>query len=146
MIPELIDIGAPLKVLPPGIYDATLDEVEKRFAISSHRKHLFSGFKQGVTTLRKAGCRVLYLDGSFITEKVVPKDYDVCWDPIGVDVRKLDPVFLDFSNNREKQKKVYCGEYFPAHFLANGTYSFYDFFQTDKDTRKPKGIIRICLT
>jgi len=41
MIPELVDIGSPWKVLPPGIHDATLDEVEGRFATNEHRKRLF---------------------------------------------------------------------------------------------------------
>lgn len=146
MIPAFIDIGAPWKVLPPGIHDATLDEIEARFATTDHRKELFSGLKRGIISLRIAGCHIVYLDGSFITEKHIPKDYDACWDTSGVDVHKLDPVFLDFSNNREKQKKAYYGEFFPAHFLADGMTCFYDFFQMDKDTSKSKGIIRIYLT
>ena len=32
MIPELVDIGSLWKVLPPGVHNATLDEVEKIFS------------------------------------------------------------------------------------------------------------------
>ncbi len=145
MIPSFIDIGGPWNVLPPGIHDATLDEVEDRFTGSDHRKLLFSGLKRGIDNLIRAGCKEILLNGSFVTEKPVPGDYDLCWHPDGVDYTKLDPVFLDFSNKREKQKNSYKGEYFPASSLADGAFSFCDFFQIDRDTGKAKGIIRIRL-
>ena len=144
MVPSFVDIGGPWKVLPPGIHDATIEEVEARFAISDHRKRIFSGFRNGVMALRKAGCRKIFLDGSFVTEKPIPGDFDVCWDPIGVDVKKLDPVFLDFSDARKKQKECFHGEFFPTNLLANGTHIFLGFFQTDRHTGRAKGIISIC--
>jgi hypothetical protein len=143
MIPDFVDIGGPWYVLPPGVHVATLEEIEKRFAISNHRKHLFSGFKKGVLALRKAGCRKIFLDGSFVTAKPIPADFDVCWDPMGVDTAKLEPVFLDFSDGRKKQKEHFYGEFFPAHLSADGRHPFFDFFQVDKYTENPKGIICI---
>jgi hypothetical protein len=143
MIPDFVDVGGPWKVLPPGVHDATLEEVESRFATSEHRKRLFSGFKEGVMALRKAGCRKIFLDGSFITEKPVPADFDVCWDPMGVDTAKLNPVFLDFSERRKKQKGLFQGEFFPDHLSADGKHTFLDFFQIDKDTKNAKGVICI---
>ena len=143
MIPAFVDIGGPWKVLPPGIHNATLEDVETRFATSDHRKHLFSGFKSGVMALRKAGCHKIFLDGSFVTEKPIPGDFDVCWDPMRVDHTKLDPVFLDFSDRRKKQKERFHGEFFPASWLANGKHFFFDFFQIDKYTGNAKGIICI---
>jgi hypothetical protein len=47
------------------------------------------GFKEAVKALRKAGCRKVFLDGSFITEKPIPGDFDVCWDCTEVDDSKL---------------------------------------------------------
>ncbi len=38
MIPKFIDIGSIWKVLPPGIHEATLKEVEQRFAITDGRR------------------------------------------------------------------------------------------------------------
>jgi hypothetical protein len=141
MIPDFVDIGGPWKVLPPGVHDATLEEIEDRFAISDHRKHLFEGFKRAVLALRKAGCRKIFLDGSFITEKSIPGDFDVCWDTTGVDTIKLDPIFLDFSARRKKQKEFFYGEFFPANWLADGQHFFFDYFQIDKYTQNAKGII-----
>lgn len=145
MIPNFIDIGGPWKVLPSGIHEASIEEIKNRYAITEHRMYLFSGLKLGIDALRKAGCNNILLDGSYITEKSVPKDYDVCWDPIRVDINKLDPVFLDFSNNREKQKSKYYGEYFPADARADSKNFFSDFFRIDKHTGKFKGIVKIKL-
>ena len=136
-----MDIGGLWKVLPPGVHNATLEEVEARFATSEHRKRLFSGFKEGAIALRKAGCRRIFLDGSFVTGKSNPGDFDACWDPKGVDITKLNPVFLDFSERRKKQKERFCGEFFPTSCTADGKHCFLDFFQVDKYTGLAKGII-----
>ncbi|HUW19600.1 MAG TPA: hypothetical protein VMW16_09880 [Sedimentisphaerales bacterium] len=146
MIPDCIDVGGPWNVLPPGVYYATLEEIEARFATSDHRKRLFSGFRKGVLALRKAGCRKIFLDGSFVTEKPIPRDFDVCWDPMGVDISKLDRVFLDFSDRRKKQRECFQGEFFPATCLADGRHFFFDFFQIDKYTGNAKGIICISVS
>lgn len=143
VIPDFVDIGGLWKVLPPGVHDTTLEEVESRFSTSERRKRLYSGFREGVMALCKAGCRKIFLDGSFVTEKTNPGDFDVCWDPVGVDTAKLDPVFLDFSEGRKKQKEMFKGEFFPAHLYADGKHPFLDFFQIDKYTSLAKGIICI---
>ena len=58
----------------------------------------------------------------------------------------LAPVLLTFDPGRAIQKAKYRGELFPASIIA-GTdgLSFLEFFQTDKDTGRPKGIIAIDL-
>ena len=132
-------------MLPAGIHYATLEEIELRFATTNkHRKQLFSGFKMGAMALQKAGCRKIFLDGSFVTEKPVPGDFDVCWDSMGVNPAKLDPVFLDFKNRRKKQKARFHGEFFPSSCCADGKCFFLDYFQIDKYTGSAKGII--CLS
>jgi hypothetical protein len=145
MIPEFIDNGGPWKVLPLGIHDSSLDEVKKRFAINKKRKLLYCGFSNACKSLKTAGCKVVYLDGSYVTEKINPGDYDVCWDPSQVNINNLDPIFLDFSNNRKNQKTKYGGEFFPSSFKADGVNTFAQFFQIDKETGLGKGIIRLQL-
>lgn len=145
MIPGLVDIAGVWKVLPSGVHEATLGDVEQRFAFNSKRKQPFAGFKKGVDSLRRAGCRTVFLDGSFVTSKPTPGDFDACWEPAGVDTRRLDPVFLDFEEGRKRQKEAYGGEFFPSSATADGLRTFVDFFQTDKYTGKEKGIIRIRL-
>jgi hypothetical protein len=71
-----------------------------------------------------------------------PGDYDACWDPVGVDPALLDPILLNFHNERLLQKIVFFGELFPSHWPANAAgQRFLEFFQTDKDTGSQKGIV-----
>ena len=143
MIPALISIpGAPFRVLPPGIHWSALPDIEARFSTNEHRAKLFAGFLSLAEALQGAGCSTIYLDGSFVTEKQNPKDYDGCWDPTGVQFAKLDPVLLNFDNQRAAQKAKYLGEMFPAMTGVPGK-TFLDFFQIEKTTGQRKGIIGI---
>lgn len=105
-----------------------------------------SGLRAALENLKEAGCRVVYIDGSFVTRKDIPNDYDACWEEAGVDPTALDQVLLIFDPGRATQKAKYMGELFPASVIANTDgLSFLEFFQTDKDTGRPKGIIAIDL-
>ena len=95
--------------------------------------------------LANAGCNHVYLDGSFVTAKPHPGDYDGCWDHVGVDLAKLDPVLLDFTNKRAAQKAKYLGEMFIAGMPSGPGGPFVDFFQIEKFSGRPKGILRISL-
>jgi len=104
---------------------------------------LFGGFSAVLTMLQNSGCPMVYLNGSFTTEKPVPPDYDGCWDPAGVDVKKLDPTLLDYSNKRAAQKRKYRGEMFIATMSEASGKTFLDFFQTEKNTGAKKGILLV---
>ena len=120
-----------------------MSDIEDRYATNERRRMLFEGLERALACLRRAGCKTVYLDGSFVTEKPEPGDYDVCWEVAGVDLVQLDPVLRDFSDKRQKQKDKYGGEFFPAESLADGVIFFRDYFQQDRHTGKPKGMIRI---
>lgn len=130
--------------LPPGIHNASWSEVASRFSKNGHRTRLLQGLLAALTNLTRAGCRSLLLDGSFVTEKELPEDYDGAWDPAGVDPDRLDPVLLDFSNGRAAMKSKYMGELFPATFMAAPGVLFRDFFLKDR-SGLPKGVILIDL-
>ena len=105
------------------------------------------GFPSGfLENLKGAGGQTVYVDGSFVTSKEVPNDFDACWEEAGVDPTVLDPVLLTFDPGRFTQKAKYLGELFPASAVANGDgFSFLEFFQTDKESGRPKGIVAIHL-
>jgi hypothetical protein len=105
--------GSPWEILPPAIHQATLDEIEKRFATNTWRYELFNGLVDAAGRLRSAGCKWIYLNGSYVTGKPQPGDFDVCWDPADTDSDRPDPVFFDFTNKRAAQKAVFKGEFFP---------------------------------
>ena len=148
MIAALVPLpGSPWAVLPPGIHSAILSEIEAAFAITPWRRELFAGLVEASRRLRLAGCQTIYLDGSYVTRKPHPSDFDACWDPSGVDVTKLDIVFLDFSNRRKAQKAAFKGEFFPSSMMcADVGQTFMEFFQVDRFTGRQKGIISISIS
>ena len=148
MIPDFIDLsGAPWPVLPAGIHDAALSEVQTDLTTNGWRRRLFNGLVRACSDLAHAGCGSLYLDGSFVTENPWPGDYDACWHPMGVDRTLMNPVFFDFSNGRAAQKAQYGGEFFPSTTKADAHgRTFVEFFQMEKFTGLEKGILLIDLT
>ncbi len=130
--------------LRPGIHDAAWREVADRFADNSHRARLMSGLLAACHNLAAAGCRELLLDGSFVSAKVLPRDYDAAWETAGVNPERLDPVLLDFSDHRAAMKAKYLGELFPATSDAGSGVLYRDFFRTDRNGVE-KGIVLINL-
>jgi hypothetical protein len=84
--------------LPPGIHWATWEEIYNRFGTNDHRRKLLTGLKKALRALKKASVSTAYLNGSFVTAKDEPNDYDVTWEMSDFDVTKLDPIFADFGN------------------------------------------------
>jgi hypothetical protein len=132
--------------LPPGVHTSGWRELEERLGFNPWRRRLLDGFRRACQELRLAGCRLVYLDGSFATAKEHPGDFDACWDVSHVDEESLDPVFLDFSEGRSAQKRRFLGELFPAQLPEGATgRAFVAFFQVNRLTGKPKGIVAIRL-
>lgn len=130
--------------LPPGVHSASWADIEPRFAGNDHRGRLTSGLLRACQNLAGAGCRLILLDGSFVSLKLLPGDYDAAWEPAGVDPYRLDPVLLDFSNKRAAMKAKYGGELFLATDFAAYGISYRDFFQRDR-SGVPKGVVEIDL-
>lgn len=145
MLPALDSNG----LLPPGIHGASWEDFVRRFSTTPYRRRLIAGLKRALDALRIVGCRNVFIDGSFVTAKEIPGDFDCCWDSVGVDpvmLQMIDPVFFDFNNKRAAQKAAYGGEFFPTQGREGKTgKTWLEFFQTDKDTGGPKGIIVIDL-
>ena len=133
-------------LLPPGVHWADWDELTDRLGKNPWSQYLMTGLRAALENLKGAECRTVYINGSFVTSKEFPNDYDACWEEPGVDPAALDPVLLTFDAGRATQKAKYMGELFPASIIADsGGLLFLEFFQTDKDTGRPKGIIAIDL-
>ena len=131
--------------LPPGIHVATWPEMLARFGSNERRREILAGLLRALQALKAAGCRRAYVDGSLITSKEVPGDFDGCWDHADVDFDALDPMLLDFEGHREAQKAKFDGEMFLAAAKADRLGNrFLEFFQLDRDGRA-KGIIQIDL-
>jgi hypothetical protein len=135
--------------LPPGVYEVIWQEFCDRYGYTKHRRELLDGLKIGLTHLKNMGCRCVWIDGSFISAKNRPGDFDVCWNINEVNIPYLElmyPALLDFENGRARQKQKYGGEFFPSSWNAvkNPPITYLDFFQKDRNDN-PKGIIKIVL-
>lgn len=132
--------------LPAGIHEATWAEFAARYGHNRRRRQLLVGLEAALDALRAAGCRRVYINGSFVTAKDIPGDFDGCWELRGVRLDLLDPVLLTFDRGRATQKTRYGGELFPADWPADalGT-RFVEFFQRDKITGFAKGIVSLGL-
>lgn len=143
MIPDFDEFG----YLPPGIHDAAWDELVTRYGLTAHRKKLLDGMLDALQQLRAVGCQRAFIDGSFITTKKVPGDFDACWDSDGVDFDAIpDHLLITDESVRTLQKKMFGGELYIADSGADewGTL-FVDFFQYDRN-RIQKGIIKLDLS
>ncbi len=127
MIPPFNDLG----YLPQGIYEPTWDEFWERFATNSYRKQMLTGLRLALVKLKVAGCRRVYIGGSFVTDKERPNDYDGCFDLFGINENVIDPIFM--QPDLEAQRTIFSGELVPNATMVG-------FFQTDINGN-PKGII-----
>jgi hypothetical protein len=132
--------------LPPGIHEAAWDEIAPRYGTTPHRRNLLDGLERALQALRRAGCRRAYIDGSLVTAKPDPSDFDVCWEESNVDPVLLDPVLMDFLIGAEGRRSDSEASCFPRTMPAGPGYAdFLDYFQHERDTGAPKGIVAINL-
>jgi len=145
MIPDFDQDGN----LPPGFHTADWAAFVIRFGTNNHRRRLLVGLKEMLLSLKSVGCRKVYMDGSFVTSKDLPSDFDGCWERAGVslpDLKQNDPVLLDFTDGRRAQKLKYGGEMFPANATEGRSgQAFINFFSKDKNTSNAKGLVEINL-
>jgi hypothetical protein len=131
--------------LPPGVHDVGWDEVVRLFGTTDHRRHLLDGLYRVLKHLAEVGCERVYLDGSFVTAKERPNDFDLVWDMDHVDYARLDPVLFQLDFPRTSQHAKFHGDVFPNVVEGSSKLLFVDFFQLDKNTGDPKGIVTIDL-
>ena len=116
MVPVFVD-----GVLPPGEWPASWAEVEASFGGSEWRVHLLGGCRRALLSLKAAGCRRAWVDGSFVTAKAHPGDIDASYDPVGVDRSLLHPALLDLSPGRPAQKAAFGCAVSYTHLRAHET-------------------------
>ncbi len=133
MIPDFGERG----YLPPGIHQATLEEVEERFGQQSNlRRVQMESLRWLVDMARRAGVLRLVINGSFVTDVFEPND--------------VDCVLLGetgFPRDNEAESDIINGLPFLEVQLVNQEgFDFFveTMFATDRDTI-PKGMVEIIL-
>ena len=127
-------------MLPPGEHPATWTEVVEPFGWNVVRRGMLDGLADALGLLAVAGCCRVWLNGSSVTAKDEPGDFDAVWDDDSVDVDRLDPIFFDFADHRRNQKARFGGELFPNWVNSSSESLFTEFFQRDR-TGAVKGIV-----
>lgn len=132
--------------LSAGIHTATWDEFQNLLSYNSKRIWLLEGLTMLLIELSKVCCSAVYVDGSFVTNKEIPGDYDLCWKMEGVIIEDLDPVLTNYTLQGKKAiEDKYRGDIRGAEFSVRETgVSYLEFFQHDRDG-SAKGIVELLL-
>ena len=110
-IPEFDEYGN----LPAGVHFCEWEEFKKRFSTNLKRRNMISGLELAMSQLKAAGCRMIYIDGSFVTIESDPNDFDACYDreTVNFDYLRVNAPILFDRHNRNAKKSKYKGEIFP---------------------------------
>lgn len=140
MIPTHLTDGR----LPEGVHAASWIEVAETLSFSSRRRAMLVALYVALGHLKQAGCKRVWLGGSFVRTKANPMDIDVVWDIDGVDPDLLHPAFLT-PDAREWTKAVFASEFFPSHIVEGASnLPMVEFFQRMRDGR-PCGVVEVDL-
>ncbi len=150
MIPDFIDTNTDFdfKILPEGIWKTTLEHIKLKLLFSERRIELFDGLMLCLIDLKEVGCKTVFIDGSFVTNKEDPTDIDVAYSPFGGfswdKLSELHPVFL---KSRDERKRKYNCDIFDAYSEADNNQTiFRDFYQKIEGIKNiKKGILKINL-
>jgi hypothetical protein len=123
--------------LPPGDHEATLCEIEHTFGSASYRRRqIMGGVKFVVVKLRQNAVRTIWVNGSFVTAEVRPRDADVLYvPPPGADLTTWGILAPLRRRDLKLQHRVDL-----LAEPATGRAGLHDFFSTDRDDI-PKGLI-----
>jgi hypothetical protein len=132
--------------LPPGIHFGDWQEFKERFGYTPKRAKMISGLEELMKQLKAAECRTIYINGSFVTNKIDPGDFDFCWDRDDVNIdylRQNAPLILKYYDSAA-QKAKYKGEIYPSDQPVDESTISIEFFQRDRKQNR-KGIVAINL-
>ena len=134
-IPDLNSHG----LLPSGVHDCSIPEIEAQFGWNGHRAGLLSDFKICFKNEIHVNFPYpLFFDGSFVTDKENPDDIDVVLDLCNVpDSTKYQGLMFMQQNQARLMSK------YRVHFWINlpGNNDFCGFFQyVGVKTAKFKGL------
>lgn len=111
-IPELIDKYH----LPPGEYECTIDEIEKRFGIlNDTRKNVWECFKNLLFRFNQLEIKpeIILIDGSFVTGRELPGDVDFA---MLIKPEVMKKAFKNASDDHNKRAIVFLCN--PANQVA----------------------------
>lgn len=147
-IPQFDELG----LLPPGVIDATLDEIAEAFCWNDHRRNLWDSFLRFIQLEYRANHLAvpLWIDGSFVRSKEIPSDIDVVIDLTGaLEDDRAQEVALRIRLANGKIKKMYHVDLWVKHpAIPHDLTSFFQYVgdkcaaEKQIEPKHPKGILR----
>lgn len=150
MIPQLDDNG----LLPIGVWDCTLDEIEARFVWNPHRRQLWTGMVDFIVNecAPLASSFPIWIDGSFTRSKPHPEDIDVVLDVTDLPQEVALPYLLRLRIRSAEIKAQYHLDVWPRHPLWPTDLGAFFQYVGDKaaaelslEPKDKKGILRVTL-
>lgn len=147
-IPAFDDHG----LLPPGIWDCTLGEIEDAFCWNDHRRGILDGLNRFLVrewTPLSIACP-LFIDGSFVRKKPLPDDIDVVLDLSNITAIEPLALAIALRIRRDELKATYNVDVWAKHpRLPSDLFAFFQYIgdkaaaELHLDSKHPKGILRI---
>jgi hypothetical protein len=148
MIPDFDQLG----LLPVGVWDCSLAEIEASLGWNEHRRNLLASLKAFLEQEWKPlglACPI-YVDGSFIRRKQEPADIDLVLDLSALPTPEALKIALALRYRWDEFKRLYNLDVWTRHpSLPNDLVDFFQ-YTGDKavaelrvDPKHPKGILRI---
>jgi len=129
-------------LLPPGVHNATEDEVVAAFCSStSSRRELERPFRELVAVARASRALALYINGSFVSDKPHPGDIDA--------VVVLPKNFDTNGDEANRIRALHQAHAFDIERVRDGDHESLDyllhvFFGHDRNNR-PRGLVEVTL-
>lgn len=148
-IPEMTEFG----LLPAGVHDCTSAEAEEIFCHNDCRREIWEGFSRFLARLEELPQpSEILLDGSFVTDKVSPRDVDVVVDITNCNDNERSAWFEAFRISHQEIHEDDHVDFYPV-VVGEGN-DFSAFFQYVRardaldrgcDPSVRKGILRIAV-
>lgn len=117
-----VKLSSSTGLLPVGNHKMKWREVRKLFGTTSHRRYLLERLHAVYIVLKKAGVTKIWLDGSFVTSKVRPNDYDLSYE-------LTEDIFAELPSDPFKLEKAdtllrgrYAGDIKAEPMIGGATY------------------------
>ncbi len=136
----MITLDSETGYLPCGLHRMPIRDFEKLFGWNEWRRFLLMGLSKAFHQLEAAGCRQLIVDGSFVSAKEAPHDWDAAYDTQGMRMEALDPVLRRYEDGRRAMNAKYFGDLFPWDESSGEAGPYLEFFRTDREG-VPKGVV-----
>ena len=94
--------------LPPDVHLTNWADLTERFAADPNRARFLPGMQHALLDLREGGVNRAYVGGSFVTDKVIPGDFDIAYQDAANFAKS--PALKRIFAHRDIMKMTYGGE------------------------------------